>query len=97
LTTTTTDTTMETLYGSLMAIFLALFLAALILLVRPRSQSKGNPAPAQVQQVQSKQAYVRTSYRCSACGNEVLPRMKFCGDCGAQLKPEGDPQKAGPN
>ena len=83
LTTTTTDTTMETLYGSLMAIFLVLFLATLFLLVRPRSEPKADPMP-----VQSQPAYVRTSYKCSACGNEILPKMKFCGDCGAQLKRE---------
>jgi len=84
-TTATTDTTMETLYGSLMAIFLVLFLATLFLLVRPRTESKTDPMPAQ-----SRPAYVRTSYKCSACGNEVLPNMKFCGDCGAQLKREAD-------
>jgi hypothetical protein len=82
-TTATTDTTMETLYGSLMAIFLVLFLATLFLLVRPRTKSKGDPMPAQ-----SQPAYVKTSYKCSACGNEVRPQMKFCGDCGTQLKHE---------
>jgi len=97
LTTATTDTTMETLYGSLMAIFLVLFLATLFLLARRRSESKGNPLPAQTQQAQPQTpqsqrqaAYVRTSYKCGACGNEVLPKMKFCGDCGAELKREAD-------
>jgi DNA-directed RNA polymerase subunit RPC12/RpoP len=89
-----------------MAIFLVLFLAALSLLVRGRTKSKGAPMPAQPQlsaaqpqapaaqpqppAPQPQAAYVKTSYRCSACGNEVLPKMKFCGDCGAQLKREAD-------
>jgi len=87
-TTVATDTTMETLYGSLMAIFLVLFLASLFLLARPKSKSKADstPALAQTPPTQRQPAYVKTSYKCSACGSEVLPKMKFCGDCGAQLK-----------
>jgi hypothetical protein len=80
-TTATTDTTMETVYGTLMAVFLALFLASLFLLMKARSGTTTTSPPSTPQQ-----AYVATSYRCSACGNDVLPKSKFCGHCGVPLK-----------
>ena len=77
-TTVTTDTTLTTVLGGLMALFLVLFLAALLLLWRGRSTgtvpSSSNPSQ------------VRASYRCSACGNEVEPKTRFCGSCGVPLK-----------
>lgn len=81
LTTTTANTTMETVYGTLMAVFLALFLASLFLLMTARSRT-----PANMPQTTGQQAYVATSYRCSSCGNDVLPTSKFCGRCGVPLK-----------
>jgi hypothetical protein len=87
-TATTSDTTAEMLYGSLMAVFLALFLATLVLLVGSRSRgSKGsNPQTSQAAIAASGPAYIATSHKCSACGAEVDPATKFCGNCGAQLK-----------
>jgi len=89
-TTTTRDMTAETLYSSLMAVFLALFLATLVLLVGSRSRgSKGsNPQSSQAVIAAPAQAHMTTSYRCSACGTDVDPNTKFCGSCGAQLKPK---------
>jgi uncharacterized OB-fold protein len=76
------------LYGSLMAVFLALFLATLVLLVASRSRrSKGSSAqPSQAAVAALAPAYIATSHKCSACGTEVDPGTKFCGNCGAQLK-----------
>jgi hypothetical protein len=87
-TTTTRDTTAEMLYGSLMAVFLALFLATLVLLVGSRSRgSRGlNPQPLQAAVAAPAQAHIATSHKCSACGTDVDPGTKFCGNCGAQLK-----------
>jgi hypothetical protein len=87
-TATTTDTTTEMLYGSLMAVFLALFLATLVLLVGSRLRgSKGsNPQSSQAAIAAPAPAYVATSHKCSACGTDVDPGTKFCGNCGAQLK-----------
>ena len=87
-TTSTRDTTAEMLYGSLMAVFLALFLATLVLLVASRSRgSKGsNPQSSQAVVAASGPAYIATSHKCSACGTEVDPGTKFCGNCGVQLK-----------
>jgi hypothetical protein len=87
-TATTRDTTAEMLYGSLMAVFLALFLATLVLLIASRSRgSKGsNPQLSQAAVAAPAPAYIATSHKCSACGTEVDPNMKFCGNCGAQLK-----------
>jgi hypothetical protein len=88
-TATTRDTTAEMLYGSLMAVFLALFLATLVLLVASRSRgSKGsNPQPSQaaIAAPAPTQAHIATSHKCSACGTEVDPATKFCGNCGARL------------
>jgi hypothetical protein len=87
-TATTRDTTAEMLYGTLMAVFLALFLATLVLLVASRYRgSKGsNPQTSQAAVAASVPAYIATSHKCSACGTEVDPATKFCGNCGAQLK-----------
>jgi hypothetical protein len=92
-TTTTKDTTAEMPYGSLMAVFLALFLATLVLLVgsRVRGSKGSNPRSSQAQSPQAvvgapAPAYIATSHKCSACGTDVDPGTKFCGNCGAQLK-----------
>jgi hypothetical protein len=87
-TTTTNDTTAEMLYGSLMAVFLALFLATLVLLVGSRSRgSKGsNPQSSQAASAAPAEAHIATSHKCSACGTDVDPGTKFCGNCGARLK-----------
>jgi len=87
-TSTTSDTTAETLYGTLMAVFLALFLATLVLLVGSRYRgSKGsNPQSSQAASARPAQAYIATSYKCSACGTDVNLGAKFCGKCGAALR-----------
>jgi rRNA maturation endonuclease Nob1 len=64
-----------------MVVFLALFLASLFLLMNARSRTASSVPPSTPQQ-----AYVATSYRCSACGNDVPPTSKFCGHCGVPLK-----------
>jgi hypothetical protein len=89
-TSTTSDTTAETLYSTLMAVFLALFLATLVLLVGSRYRgSKGsNPQSPQAVSARPAQARIATSYKCSACGTDVDLGSKFCGSCGAQLKPK---------
>jgi hypothetical protein len=74
----TTDTTLEAVLGTLMAVFLALFLVTLFLLLRPR-RATNNPHPVQ-------QGYIATSYKCSACGTDVGPNAKFCGNCGVPLR-----------
>jgi hypothetical protein len=79
-TTATEDTTKETVYGTLMVGFLALFLATLFLFVTFRSRLSNPRRP------QNQQASITTSYRCSACENEIVPNAKFCGNCGALLK-----------
>jgi hypothetical protein len=87
-TATTRDTTAEMLYGSLMAVFLALFLATLVLLVgsRLRGSQASNLQSLQATIAAPAQAHIETSHKCSACGTEVAPGTKFCGNCGAQLK-----------
>jgi membrane protease subunit (stomatin/prohibitin family) len=87
-TTTTRDTAAEMLYGSLMAVFLALFLATLVLLVgsRLRGSQGSNPRSSQAAIAAPTEAYIATSHKCSACGTDVDPGTKFCGNCGAQLK-----------
>jgi hypothetical protein len=85
-TTTTRDTSAEMLYGSLMAVFLALFLATLVLLVGSRLRGSQGSNPQSSQATIAAPAHIATSYRCSACGTDVDPGTKFCGNCGAQLK-----------
>jgi hypothetical protein len=87
-TTTTRDTTAEMPYGLLMAMFLALFLATLVLLVgsRLRGSRGSNPRSSQAAVAATAPAYIATSHKCSACGTDVDPGTKFCGNCGAQLK-----------
>jgi hypothetical protein len=87
-TTTTTNTTAEMLYGSLMAVFLALFLATLVLLVgsRLRGSQGSNLRSSQAAIAAPTEAHIATSHKCSACGTDVDPGTKFCGNCGAQLK-----------
>jgi len=77
---TISDTTMETVYGSLMVGFLALFVVTLFLLMMSRSRIplSANPQP--------QQAHIETSFKCSACGTDIISNAKFCGNCGAMLK-----------
>jgi hypothetical protein len=77
---TVRDTTMETVYGSLMVGFLALLLVTLFLLMMSRSRIPLTASP------QPQQAHIQTSFKCSACGTDVISNAKFCGNCGAMLK-----------